>query len=240
MSMSWTERRARGPLLAQAGAVVRLVAILAVFVIACGSREDGALPLVSEGPLTDVVASYVADGRTEAAFSTLAVALADASVGNPALADAAELRLLGLAAVLAETARSRPLSEQVHAHALTVWPALLAEPLTRTDDRTDARTGVTPVAGESAADYLARLCAGPLWSECGAVVPAQHAVIVRAIAMRNANERMREALATCLACRTRDHEWDRLGWKWESLDREAAGAYANLRRAKNTVSIVTR
>ena len=209
--------------------------MLAVFVIACGSHEDRALPAVSETPVTEAVARYVTDGRTEAAFSTLTVALADASVGIPALAEIAELRLLGLAATLAETARSRPLSEQVDAHALTVWPALLAEPLTDVD-----RTDVRPSTGESADDYLARLCAGPLLADCGSLAPAQRAVVIRAIAMRNADERMRKALASCLSCSTRDREWHRLGWKWASLDREAAGAYANLRRAEHAISIVAR
>jgi hypothetical protein len=214
-------------------------AILAVLLIACGSGQDRAAPAVNvpqaETAVTRHVKRFVTQGRTNRAYAELSVALADDTVGNPSAAAEAELRQLGLAAPLAEAARSRTLTEQVDALALTVWPALLARPLTgATPD-----AALRPHAGEGANDYLARLCNGPFRTECGGVLPEERPTIVRALAMRAANERMRAALATCLFCTTRDQDWDRLGWTWESLDREASGAVTSLSRQSQHPVAVT-
>lgn len=199
------------------------VALLASLLAACSRPEPRALPVVSEPAVVAQVERFVANGRTSEAYAALAVGLADVAVGDPATARMAELRVVSLAAPLADAVRSRPMTEQVEALALTVWPALLEAPLTA------RATSVVfaPLAGESGDEYLERLCAGPLHDECGTAAPDQRAIIVRAVAMRNADERMHSALSTCLDC---DRSWDRLGWTWESLDREATGYLATLRR----------
>jgi hypothetical protein len=193
--------------------MVGRIAVLAMLVVGCARYEAPALQPVSDSRVVETVQRFVTAGRTTRAYVDLVVGLADAGVGDPAIAARAELRLVSLAAPLAAAVRHRPLSEQVDALALTVWPALLQEPVRD---------------GESADDYLARLCTGPLRSECGGVAPDQRAIVVRAIAMRRADERMRAALATCLECGTAD--WARLGFTWESLAREATGYLASLRR----------
>lgn len=151
----------------------------------------------------------------------LSVARTDAGVGDPAIAAEAELRLVSLAAPLVASVRHRPLAEQVSTLGLTVWPVLLDEPVHDS---------------ESADDYLARLCAGPLRNECGAVAPVDRGLVVRAVAMRRADARMRAALATCLDCRS--SEWDRIGFTWESLDREATRYVASLRRSELQADVV--
>jgi hypothetical protein len=189
------------------------VALIGLLVAGCERPEPRAIPVSAPSPVVAQVERFVAAGKTPSAYAALAVSLADARVGNPAVAADAELRVVGLAADLAESMRSRPIGEQAAAHALTVWPALL---------------GTAAAAGESADAYIERLCAGPLRTECGGVAPEQHAVVVRAAVMRTADERMHEALSTCLECRN-DLEWSRIGWTWESLDRDASGQVAGLR-----------
>jgi hypothetical protein len=189
------------------------IAMLLVLVVGCARREAPALQPVSESAVLERVERFVTAGRTTRAYVELAVGLADVGVGDPAIAAQAELRIVSLAAPLAASVRHRPMTEQLDRLALTVWPALLREPVRD---------------GESVDDYLGRLCTGPLRSECGAMGPAQRAVVVRAIAMRRADERMRAALATCLDCR--GSEWDRIGFMWESLSREATHYLASLRR----------
>jgi hypothetical protein len=224
-------RELLGPALAVVAAMLARVAILAVVVAACSRPEPRALPTVSSPAVAEQVATFVAAGRTPAAFVALAVGLSDVAVGTPAEAPTAELRLVSLAAPLAEAMRSRPVAEQASVLALTVWPALLAPPLT---DRTSSTT-FAPHESEDADEYIARLCAGPLRDKCGAVAPDERAIIVRAAAIRNADLRMHAALATCLDC---DRSWERLGWTWESLDREATGDLALLRRQENARHVI--
>lgn len=204
------------------------VALLAVVVSACSRPEPHALPAVSSPAVVAQVERFVAAGRTSDAYAELAVGLAYAAVGDPAIAPTAELRVVSLAVPLAEAMRSRPIVEQVDALALTVWPALLAPSLTARTPSFD----FAPLPGEDGDEYVARLCAGPLRGDCGMVAPDERALVVRGLAMRNADERMHAALATCLDC---DRSWEPLAWTWESLDREATGYIATLRRQERHI-----
>jgi len=188
-------------------------ALLVLVAVGCNRPEPRAIPSPPVSAVVAHVERFVSAGRTPSAFAELAVSLADVHVGNPAAGEA-ELKLVALAAPLADSLRSRPLTEQSHALGLTVWPALL---------------GVSVHAGESTEDYLARVCAGELRGECGSVEVDQRAIVVRAAAMRRGDIRMHEALSKCLECRG-DAAWERLAWTWESLDREATGYVVALQR----------
>lgn len=171
---------------------------------------------------------FVNSGRTPDAFAQLASTFEGMRGADPVVALDAELRLLALAAPIVEHARSRTLNEQLDELALTVWPTLLSSPLTGA-----ARPTVAPRNSESPRAYVARLCADEL--SCGSESPEVQAITVRAIALRNANERMHEALARCLHCASDGPEWHRRGWMLESLDRAAAHEQTRLARAARPV-----
>jgi hypothetical protein len=198
------------------------VALLGLLVVGCNRAEPRAIPTPARSPVAAHVERYVSAGKTVVAYRELAVALADIGVGDPAVSAEAELRLVTLAAPLAGAMRSRPLAEQVQALGNTVWPVLL---------------GIPAYAGETATDYVERVCDGPLRRDCDSVAPEQRAVVVRAAAMRRASERMHDALAGCLECRG-NLDWDRVRWNWESLDREASGYFAGLPRVEPPAHVI--
>ncbi len=200
--------------------MVRLL-LVAALVVAC-HRPDVPATVDDAADFSEThgdIDRYVAAGRTPAAFAELAGSLERArAAGDPRIAADAELRLLALALPLADGARSLPIEAEVERLALTVWPALLGAPLTE-----QTRGDVTPRIDEGPAAYVARLCAGELADACRGVRPSQRGVAIRAAAMRRAEVRMREALATCLRCGSQSESgWRELAWKWESLDRVAA------------------
>lgn len=166
---------------------------------------------------------YVAAERTPAAFATLAGTL-EAIRGDGTAAHDAEVRLLALAQPLADAARHGALDDEVDALALTVWPALLADPLT-----TASRRDFAPRPGETTTSYVARLCEDVLFAECGGLAPEHQIMAVRAAAMRRGSERMRVALTTCTRCGlATEAGWREIGWKWESLARNATRDFMEL------------
>jgi hypothetical protein len=166
---------------------------------------------------------YVAAERTPAAFATLATTL-ESTRGDDDLAADAELRLLALAQPLAETARHGAIDDEIDALALTVWPALLADPLTRA-----AAQDLAPHPGETTTSYVARLCDGVLFAACGGLAPEHQLIAVRAVAMRRGSERMHAALMTCTRCGLASESgWREIGWKWESLARGATRDFMEL------------
>jgi len=204
--------------------------VVMLVVAACGGAID-------ERPATEnheassthaAVDRFVKSGRSPRAFGHLSSTIEEIRGSEDVVALDAELRLLALAAPLVESARSRGLAREVDELALTVWPTLLSAPLTGA-----ARPTVVPRDSESPRDYVARLCATEL--ACGDESADVQAMTVRAFALRNANERMRNALARCLHCASDGPEWQRLGWTFDSLDHEAAHHRTRAARAARAV-----
>jgi hypothetical protein len=205
---------------------------LIVMLLAACRQETAVVHVHQENTETrDRVRSYVASGRTPAAFAILASELESVRAAtDPRRAEDAELRLLALALPLVEDTRALKLEAEVERLALTVWPALLAEPLTGHGVR-----DVAPRTDEDASSYIARLCGDVLAEQCGGIAPEHQAIAVRAVAMQRAEQRMREALTTCVMCgSSTEPGWRELEWKWESLERAALRAALEIPRSSTS------
>jgi hypothetical protein len=181
---------------------VRLQRLLVLVALIGCHRPDAAVHASEDDAQTRAaIDRFVAAGRTPEAFAALANDLDKAS-------SEAEVRLLALAQPIAEAARRSSVDDEIAALGLTVWPALL---------------DVAAHPDESTRTYVARLCEGPLATECRDLAPEYQPMAVRAAAMRRGSERMRAALATCIRCGLASESgWREIGWKWESLARGAA------------------
>lgn len=216
--------------------MTRAVLLMLMLVAACGRQEPAIARVHTENTETrDHVAQYVATGRTPAGFVTLAGKLESVRKdSDPRRAEDAELRLLALALPLVEETRSQPIDAEVERLALTVWPVLLAEPLTGHGAR-----DVMPRADEDASAYIARLCGGVLSAQCGVMAPEHKATVVRAVVMQRAERRMRDALANCIMCgSSTEPGWKELEWKWESLERAAQRATLEIPRLPGSSAAV--
>ncbi len=167
---------------------------------------------------------FVASGRTPEAYAELSQTAFDLRSGmDRAVAKEAELKLMVLALAPVQSVHAKPMSEQVDALALTVWPTLLA-PVFEADDllvKHDPKTGpMMPRPGETARGYLLRLCGGPLASDCKQVVPELQGASIASIATRHATERVRNAVSDCVMCGA-DPGWHEAVRAWEALDRMA-------------------
>lgn len=174
--------------------------------------------------LLSSVDKYVATGRTPQAYGELSARVFDLRSGmDRAVAKEAELKLMVLALAPVQSVHAKPMTEQIDALALTVWPTLLA-PVLEADAlvvKRDPRSAVLmPKPGEDAGTYLRRLCGGPLASDCKQVVPEQQGLVVAAIATRRATERVRNAVSDCVMCGA-DPGWHEAVRAWEALDRMA-------------------
>lgn len=186
--------------------------------------------------LIEAVDGFIAGNRTPAAYAALAAKVAALRPRmDAALAREAERRLLVLALAPVNAVADQPMADQVAALALTVWPTLLAPPIAA-----DALLSVTdpkaaqipPQRDDTPAQYLLRLCFGPLAAECKRAVPEWHGNIVAALAVRRATERVRIAISECLECSSESSD---PGWRtavkgWEQLDRAMAGDLPDVER----------
>ncbi len=183
--------------------------------------------------LVAAVDTFVKEGRTPAAFSSLATTiLALRPTMDRAVGEQAELKLVVLALGPVEALSSKPLAEQVEALALTVWPALLAPPIAYDAiliQRDPTAVELLPRKTETVAKYLERLCGGPLASECKQVVPEHQGAIIAALATRRATERARNAIASCLMCGN-ESGWHEAIRGWEAQDRMRNGTVHDLER----------
>jgi hypothetical protein len=178
--------------------------------------------------LVAAVDAFVANGRTAAAYAELARTVLALRPGmDKTVADEAELRLIVLAVPPIEAIKDRPIEQRRDALALTVWPTLIAPPIEADAMRVvrDPRAGqLAPRPGEAPADYLVRLCGGPLAAQCKRVVPEYQAEVIDAYALRRGTERARSAVDDCQSCSSEraDPGWHRAVAAWEELDRAAA------------------
>jgi hypothetical protein len=183
--------------------------------------------------LLTAVDKFVAGGRTPDAYAELSQTAVALRAGmDRSVAKEAELKLIVLALAPVQSVHAKPISEQVDALALTVWPTLLA-PVLEADDlltrRDPKAAAVMPLPREDARGYLIRLCGGPLASECKQVVPELQGPIVASIATRRATERVRNAVSDCVMCGA-DPGWREAVRAWEALDRLAGGAVSEIER----------
>jgi hypothetical protein len=179
---------------------------------------------------------FVAAGRTPDAFRALAQTVTTLRPAmDAAVALEAERKLVVLAFDPVVALKGQPISAQVQALALTVWPTLLAPPI-----EADAILQIhdpkaalySPKPGEAASEYLERLCGDPLKLDCKRVVPEFQGAVVDAIALRRATERVRNAVTDCLECSGAgaDPGWQRAIDGWEVLDRAAASWIVDIER----------
>jgi len=208
------------------GVTVFLAAVVAL--AACGQDKievrHGETADYNHGALLTAVDSFVAAGRTPAAYADLAATATKLRAGmDRTVANETELKLLVLALAPVESVHGRPMQQQIDALALTVWPTLLA-PVFEFEglvDRRDERdTAKLPLPSERPNAYLTRLCGGPLAGDCKEVVPEMQGTVVAALATRRATERVRNAIADCTLCSS-DPLWHEAIRSWEALDRNS-------------------
>lgn len=202
--------------------------VAACAAVACGHDEPRPSKVsvdYNHGALVAAVEKFVAGGRTAAAYGELAKTVVALRPGmDRAVAEEAERKLLVLALAPVQAVRAQSMADQIDALALTVWPTLLAPPieadaLLEVRDPRAAELVVKP--GERRVDYLIRICGKVLAAECKRVVPEEQGAVVYALALRRATERVRNAIADCLACEG-DPGWRAAVTGWEALDRAGA------------------
>jgi hypothetical protein len=180
----------------------------------------------NHGALRAAVDTFVKVDRTPEAYADLSRSVLALRPGmDRAVAEEAELKLVVLALAPIQSVSASPMPEQVDRLALTVWPTLLAPPVEADAIavKRDARSSeLFPKPGEATADYLRRLCGGPLAGDCKQVVPEYHGHVIAALAARRGTERVRNAVAGCVMCPA-EPGWHEAVRSWESLDRMANG-----------------
>jgi hypothetical protein len=205
---------------------------LVVVLASCGQESIGVSPSpaadYNHKALVAAIDKFVAVGRTPEAYGELARSVSALRPGmDKAVAQEAERKLIVLALAPMKSVAAQPPREQLAALALTVWPTLLA-PSIEADALLQFRDPnaalLFPKPGEDADQYLVRICGGPLAGECKHVVPDDQGVVIAALAIRRATERVRNAMAECLECQgeSANPGWHQAVLDWEQLDRAAA------------------
>jgi hypothetical protein len=219
--------------------MLRRLAVV-VLLAACGQESIS----VSASPNADYnhkalvgsIDKFVAAGRTPEAYGQLATTVTTLRPGmDKTVAQEAERKLLVLALAPVKLVAAKAHRDRVAALALTVWPTLLAPPLEADallQTRDPKAALLLPKPGEDPDQYIARLCGGPLAGDCKRIVPEDQAVIVEALAVRRATERVRNALSECLECagENADPGWHQAVLDWEQLDRAASEQVPQIER----------
>lgn len=217
---------------------LRVVLVLVTMLSAACGQERPALPATEDATdynhqeLLAAVDEFVANGRTPDAYRELFTKVLALRTGmDRSVAQEAELKLVVLALHPIQSVRAKPFNDQVEALALTVWPALISDPIVADAVilKRDPKPMLLPRADEDARAYLQRLCGGPLAGECKQVVPEYQGEILAAYATRRAMERARNALTDCVMCDA-DPGWRDAVHTWESLDRLASGRLHEIER----------
>jgi hypothetical protein len=219
--------------------VGRLVFVTAVCAAAIGCGRDTIEVNAKSGDdykhgaLVAAVDKFVAAGRTPDAYAELAQTIVtlrphmDRTVGKEA-----ELKLVTLALAPIQSMSAKSMRERIDTLALTVWPTLIAPPLSADkllEVRDPKAPEYPPKPGEDPDQYLVRLCGGPLARECKSVVPELQGAIIEGLAIRRGMERARNAVTECLPCKD-DPAWKQTVHAWEKIDRETAEAIPDIER----------
>ena len=204
---------------------------------ACGQEKievrQGENADYNQGAVLAAVDKFVTSGRTPEAYAELSQTAFELRNGmDRSVAREAELKLMVLALAPVQSVHAKPMSDQIDALALTVWPTLLA-PVLEADDllvkRDPRAAAMMPKPGEDSHGYLLRLCGGPLASDCKQVVPELQGAVIASIATRHATERVRNAVADCVMCGA-DQGWHEAVRAWEALDRMANSGINDVER----------
>lgn len=189
------------------------------------------------GALVAAVDKFVKANRTPEAYAELAQTVTalrpdmDREVGREA-----ELRMVVLALDPIQKLQTKSMRERVETLALTVWPTLLAPPISADTPlvvRDPRAAELLPKPGEDPDQYMIRLCGSPLARQCKRVVPELQADIIEQLVIRRATERVRNAVADCAACASDqggDPGWKAAVMNWESLDRNATEHVVEIER----------
>ena len=213
------------------------LALAAVALIACGQDSigvsRGSNSDYNHGELMKAIDAFVSAGRTPPAFAQLSqTILALRPDMDSTVAKEAELKLIVLALGPVQANAAKPMTDQIDALALTVWPALLS-PRIEADEiitkRDPHAAELLPKPDEDARTYLRRLCGGPLAGDCKQVVPEFQGAIVASLATRRATERARNAISDCVMC-TAEAGWHEAVRAWEELDRIASATIHDMER----------
>jgi hypothetical protein len=203
--------------------VALVVVVLAL--VGCGQDPIGVRREATDyhhGELIAAVDTFVAAGRTAAAYAELARTIDKLRPGmDRTVADEAELKLVVLALGPVQAAERLPAEQRIAALSLTVWPTLLGPPVEAQERAVRKLVGAAdypPRPGEASAAYLERLCGGVLATECKRTIGELRGEVVGAIAIERATERVRNAVGSCVVCAS-DPGWRTAIHDWEALDR---------------------
>ncbi|MBS1119454.1 MAG: hypothetical protein H6Q90_1682 [Deltaproteobacteria bacterium] len=212
--------------------------LLVLAVAACNkapievSRGDNSSDY-NHAALQHAVDKFVAQGRTPKAYGELATTMLVLRPGmDRAVGEEAELRLVVFALGPVQAMSGKPMSEQIDALALTVWPTLLAPEIAADEiarKRPEKSLELYPKPGEDTRTFMLRLCDGPLAHQCQRIVPEHQGAVIAALAIRRATERTRNAVGACRMCAT-EPGWHESVRQWEALDLLAAGSIHDVER----------
>lgn len=220
----------RSPALAMATALTLLAS-------ACSPDQVQVSPELgvehNHAALNAAVGRFTASGRGPAAFAGFSEEVLALRPGmDSTVADLAELQTMAL--MLDAAARVPGAATGASDAIRTVWPLALAPAITAPIPGlppADAWIAWMPRPDDSDDAYLQRLCERPLARQCHDVVPEGQAAVVAAVAIRNAFERFRRAVAACPVCT--EPIWAERVAAWAELDRAAT---ANVGRARAAAS----
>lgn len=180
--------------------------------------------------LNAAVGRFTAAGRGPEAFQKFSREVLALRTGMDSTV--AELTELQTVALMLDAAAQIPGAATGAADAIrTIWPLALAPPITAPIPGlppADAWAAWMPRVDDTDASYLERLCAELLARQCRNVVPEGQPAVVAAVAIREAFERIRRAVASCPVCT--EPIWAQRVASWAELDRAAT---ANVGRARD-------
>ena len=173
---------------------MRRLAWLLALVVAAGACRDESVRIrapddgadYNRAALAGLIDTFVAAGRTPTAYRELVLGVDRLRFGfDESTAEVAELNLVLLAWAPLNAVSGQPSQDQVEALAVTVWPTALE---------------VEPGPNERPAEYLLRVCAGPLASACRHIIPEYQGPVLAGVVSQRFTDRVREAVGSCLMC----------------------------------------
>ncbi len=204
--------------------IMRLVGLL-LALVACQqdqvSVRGAATNDYNYGALQTAITKFVDAKKTPPAYQELWKTVLQLRPGmDKQTAQHAELSLVVLSLPPIQSVKDKPMTEQIDALALTVWPILLAQEIEADEilrKRDPKRDEILPTKEETTVAYIQRLCGKQLAADCKQVVPELQGSIVSALATRKGTERARNAVADCMMCTT-EPGWRKAVDEWETLD----------------------
>jgi hypothetical protein len=215
----------------------RLALVAVVLAASCGRDTIEVKTKASDdykhSALVAAVDKFVASHRSPDAYQELSQTVIGLRPQmDRTVAKEAELKLVTLALHPIQAMQAKSMREKIETLALTVWPTLLAPPISADkllQVRDPSAPDLIPKPGEDPDQYLVRLCEGPLARECKGIVPELQGDVIEALALRRGMERARIAVTECLPCKE-DSAWKQTVLAWESLDRSLSESLPDIER----------